>query len=60
MYTERDTFFRYILLCPNCQPKFLAGVGWYLRPDEIVYIGNRSLPGATGLMALVQQLKYVD
>ena len=56
MYTQRDTFFRYILLHPTYKPKYIFGCGWYLRPDEIIYIGNRPLPGTTTLQMLVKKL----
>lgn len=58
MYTERNTFFRYILLRDGYTPKYTPGYGWYLRPDEIVYMGNRALPGTVTLRALVRDLKF--
>ena len=56
MYTQRNTFFKYILLHPTYQPKYTPGYGWYLRPDEIIYIGNRPLPETITIRALVKKL----
>lgn len=31
------------------KPLFKAGVGWYIRPDRIIYMGRRELPNSFSL-----------
>jgi len=64
--TQHDTGFDRILLDLNGEyneithnnfiykPLFKANVGWYIRPDRIIYMGRRELPNSFSLIHYVE------